>query len=147
MPRRKRNKFRMSTKDEILAAREVELTALRKNLGFIELWNFLNWQRYFLDKESYLDELERWINEKIAKPNQAIKPVTDVDRGLMRPYVHQPTARKSNYWQGEWGGYDGDDDPWEGWESGKGYVRKPHVPLTPKIEAPSGHSGVAHIIF
>lgn len=137
--RKKRKKGFIKTKEERLDEREDLLKDLRREHGFMELWQFIHWERYYRNKESYLEAFENWLEAKMRNPSAPVRPVTDVDLKLMPQYAHQVPAHVpakeygKNYWQGSW-----NDDVDDGMG---GYLFREKLPLTPRIAAPSGLSG------
>lgn len=105
-----------------------------------------NWRRFFVDENSFLDAAETWLYAKMEGV-QWPRIEDDVDKGKM-----QPRSAHAAQAQWEWNAYDGAEDDWQtGFSandrrpSGYGNWWKwasPALPMTHKLPAPSGLSGV-----
>ena len=165
MGRKHRHKHRHSMHQQrsvpIMTGEEETLLALADSLD-LRIPHQLNcWRRFFLDRDSYISALKGWVEAQVQCKGH-VRVIDDVDRGFMKPrsvYGNEP-ERGSTLNSGK----PDASSPWSGWEEwaeyqdgGYGYPQPAHnqhsrvigyhnawrgsaLPLTPKIDAPSGCS-------
>lgn len=95
------------------------------------------WARWFRSRDRYIEEMTKWLHALWENPEATHIPVTTDFNKPLAPTSLPPEYRNppSTNHQGGW---------WSQWQN-KTWEKK--LPLTPKIEAPSGTSGANHFVM
>lgn len=89
------------------------------------------WTRWFRSRDRYIEEMTKWLHALWENPEATHIPVA-TDFQTPKPIAYSPpsTSHQSGYWS-----------QWQHKSWGK------KLPLTPKIDAPSGTSGANHFVM
>jgi hypothetical protein len=125
----------------IISTRHQEFIDLAEMAGIMIPHQFQQWRRFFLDEKNFLSEAEHWLSMRLQGRYPRIED--DVDKGLMT----KTGAAANRGWATS--GWSDDDDYWSAWTGhSKGFQRWGRsLPLTPKLDAPSGLSGAELVVM
>lgn len=115
-------------------AAKIRLQIMQWNDGDLpHMFRDNQWHRWFRSRDRYIEEMTKWLHKLWENPEATHIPV-QTDFATPKPAAYNPPAASSSPKNGYW----------SQWQSKKW---KPKLPLTPKIEAPSGTSGANHFVM
>ena len=134
-----------------ISSKEQEFLDLVDMADLLLPYCFKNWRHYFTTEDRFLKEAERWFMAKVE--GRPVMIETDRDKGLMNgtrrldPWDDEDNQFINSHMRDDTLGGKSSQSYYSHWShsyQSKSWWRQT-LPMTPKIPAPSGKSGMTHV--